>query len=571
DGAIVVVGHTTGNNSSNERALALRLTPAGGFDAGFGSGGITIVDLVNAGMIVERLRDVAIGSDGKIIAGGMFRGAVTSVPDFLLMQFESGLLAADAGGPYALDEPGGTVQLIGSAQGAGTLAYEWDLDGDNVFGETGPSAAFGDENLQNPAFTVAGADGPTDYTVRLRVTSVIDQFTPPQTAIDSATVTVANVDPALTVGSQQVAVDEGDPAVNLGTYFDAGGDPVALIASVGTVVNNNDGTWSWSYAPGDGPDQSQTVTITADDGEGGVASVTFDLIVANVAPSVAADSPAVTADEGDTAVNSGVYSDVGADSVSIAASVGTVVANPNGTWTWSYGVPDDFVALPVIITATDSDGAVQTTQFTVTGINKNPAVSAGAAAIAVDEGAEAANSGSFGDVPADAVTVSASLGTVTQDAFGNWFWSYTPADGAASSTVTITATDEDGGLAQTTFTLDVANVNPSATLSAGGPVDEGSSATVSFSGQSDPSAADAAAGFRYALDFGNDGIWDVGDGTYAGSASVAAQSVPATYLADGGASVAVKGRIIDKDGGWQDYTTTIDVLNVAPTISNLSL
>ncbi|RIK73581.1 MAG: hypothetical protein DCC67_17720, partial [Planctomycetota bacterium] len=33
----------------------------------------------------------------------------------------------------------------------------------------------------------------------------------------------------------------------------------------------------------------------------------------------------------------------------------------------------------------------------------------------------------------------------------------------------------------------------------------------------------------------------------------------------------VKGRIIDKDGGWQDYTTTIDVLNVAPTISNLSL
>ena len=49
------------------------------------------------------------------------------------------------------------------------------------------------------------------------------------------------------------------------------------------------------------------------------------------------------------------------------------------------------------------------------------------------------------------------------------------------------------------------------------PTRSSSTATVSFSGAADVSPADTAAGFRYAYDFNDDGTFDLGDGTYAGS------------------------------------------------------
>ena len=52
-----------------------------------------------------------------------------------------------------------------------------------------------------------------------------------------------------------------------------------------------------------------------------------------------------------------------------------------------------------------------------------------------------------------------------------------------------------------------------------GPVDEGESATVSFSGQFDPGSIDDSDGFHYAYDFDNDGTWEVGDGSYGGFVS----------------------------------------------------
>ena len=57
------------------------------------------------------------------------------------------------------------------------------------------------------------------------------------------------------------------------------------------------------------------------------------------------------------------------------------------------------------------------------------------------------------------------------------------------------------------------------------------------------------------------------DGTYTGSLTSASPAVPGSFLADGDATYTIKGRIIDKDGGFSDYTTQIDVLNVAPTVT----
>src|SRR6185312_6123378 len=61
-------------------------------------------------------------------------------------------------------------------------------------------------------------------------------------------------------------------------------------------------------------------------------------------------------------------------------------------------------------------------------------------------------------------------------------------------------------------------------------------------------------------DFNNTGIFDI-----TGSASSAA-TLPAALLAHSGSHV-IHGRITDAFGGFTDYTTTINVSDVAPTVA----
>lgn len=137
-------------------------------------------------------------------------------------------------------------------------------------------------------------------------------------------------------------------------------------------------------------------------------------------------------------------------------------------------------------------------------------------------------------------------------------------------TVTIAVMDNNGGSDSDTFHVIVGQVAPTATFANNGPVNEGSPATVSFSNQFDPSSADTLAGFHYAYDLNNDGIFDVGNGTYAGSATAVSQNVSTSILGDGPSDHIVKARIIDKDGQFTDYTTTIHVQNVAPILTNIT-
>ncbi len=122
-------------------------------------------------------------------------------------------------------------------------------------------------------------------------------------------------------------------------------------------------------------------------------------------------------------------------------------------------------------------------------------------------------------------------------------------------TVTLTVTDALRRTATDTAVVTVANVAPNATLGNNGPVNEASPVTVSFANPSDPSSADTAAGFRYSFDFNNDGTFDVVD----------AASPSASTTFDDNGNYVVRGRVKDKDGGFTDYTTTVQVNNVAPT------
>jgi hypothetical protein len=126
-------------------------------------------------------------------------------------------------------------------------------------------------------------------------------------------------------------------------------------------------------------------------------------------------------------------------------------------------------------------------------------------------------------------------------------------------TITVNASDVDGVASNTiTFTATIANVNPTATLGNNGPIKEGGSATISFSGSVDPSSTDLATGLHYAYSCTNGSL---AAATYAGSGTATSTSCD---FADSGPR-SVRARIIDKDGGFSEYSTTVTVDNVAPT------
>jgi len=153
-------------------------------------------------------------------------------------------------------------------------------------------------------------------------------------------------------------------------------------------------------------------------------------------------------------------------------------------------------------------------------------------------------------------------GTLTTDANGGSFDCFFP-DGPATTNVAIRVTDDDGGSdtdSEAVQIVDVANVPPTATLGNNGPVNEGSPATVSFTNQFDPSAADTAAGFHY--EYNCDGS-AFGPVDYASATT--SSSHQCTYGDDG--SYTVRARIIDQNNGFTSYTTAVTVGNIAPTVT----
>ena len=183
---------------------------------------------------------------------------------------------AFAGGPYSVDE-GLAVKLrgIGADPAAGQiLQYEWDLDYDGVNFQV-------DATTQQPQWT--SIDGPAQHVVALRVKdSRTDAL---YSDISTATITVHNVAPNLTVNSPSIPGNAGATAQQTGTWNDVPNDGVYLTASLGTVIANADGTWTWTYVPLSSP-FSEVVTITATDKDAAETSVSFTL---NVTPALEND------------------------------------------------------------------------------------------------------------------------------------------------------------------------------------------------------------------------------------------------------------------------------------------
>jgi hypothetical protein len=286
---------------------------------------------------------------------------------------------------------------------------------------------------------------------------------------DTMMVAVSNVAPMVDAGDA-ATIDEGSMLTRSGSFTDPGADTWTATVDYGDgsgpqpLALNTDKTFDLSRNYGN--EGSFTVTVTVTDDELASGSDSFVVTVLNVPPTIAADAAAVSIDEAEVGLNSGTFSDVGDDIVTISASTGTVtqVGTQSGTWNWSFEStdgPDE--SQTVTVTATDDAGDSSSVTFELTVNNVAPAVAPDIAQVIVNESEIAGNTGTFSDPGVDTVTIAASAGNIveTDPLTGRWVWTFASTDGPdESQVIVVTATDSDGAASTTSFELIVNNLPP---------------------------------------------------------------------------------------------------------------
>jgi hypothetical protein len=278
------------------------------------------------------------------------------------------------------------------------------------------------------------------------------------------------------------------------------------------------------------------------------------VIPPNTPPSVSANSPSVTLNEGLSATNSGSYSDSNTgDNVTITASAGTVtkIGTNSGTWNWSNAAPDGPNVSSVTITANDGKGGSATTTFGVTINNVAPTATINAPATVNFGGSFTVSLSAPQDVAADLPGLQYAFDCDDGSGFG-------ALSGSASRNCPATGTqlvravkakvqDKDGG--STTYSAAVNIVQPPL-VSAGGPYNVNEGASITLSG-----SCNACVSFAWDLD--NDGQFD--------DSTSATPTFSAATL-DGPSTRTVRFRGTGSTGLTSDAQATVNVLNVAPVL-----
>ncbi len=265
--------------------------------------------------------------------------------------------------------------------------------------------------------------------------------------IATTTITVANLPPTLTIDRATVIAAVGSQAVITGTFGDVPADTVTLTPTVGEVLRL-DGRWVWLLNVNADTPASQIVTITAVDDDGDTTTTTFNLVTFNLPPLVTAVTVNTTGDEGSLFA-------FHADVLNLAGTGGSL------TYHWDFGdgsaavtganledITHRYYASGVhTLTVTVFDDPEETgtvRRLSVTVNNVAPTVAATNPTVLVNEGSTATNTGVFGDVGNDTVTLRASIGSVVPTGDGTWSWSFDSTDGPdQNATVAITAKDSD--------------------------------------------------------------------------------------------------------------------------------
>ena len=380
------------------------------------------------------------------------------------------------------------------------------------------------------------------------------------------TVTMIDVNDAPVAEDNAYVTDE-DTTLNVAAPgvmdndSDVDGNTLNAVLNVGptngTVTLNSDG--SFTYTPNANFNGTDSFTYYANDGllDSNVATVMLTVNAVNDTPQIGTDHTNVIVNEGDVAENTGTFSDVDqGDVVSMTASVGTVVpvGTQNGTWSWSSTATDGPSSSQIVtITATNQSGASSQTTFDLIVKNVAPVVTAGPDQ-SDDEGNAVSFSGSFTDAG------SADIHTIEWD-FGDGQTTsgiLTPDHTYVANgvyTVTLTVTDNDGGMGSDTLTVTVHDLGPTAVLAGDTTLDEGQSG--SFDAGGSTSAPDSIAEYKW--DWHYDGAnFNLSGDTGAGQSHV--WNDPGTY------TVAVQ--VTDEDGSVDIAVLTVAVHDItAPVVT----
>ena len=291
-----------------------------------------------------------------------------------------------------------------------------------------------------------------------------------------------------------------------------------------------------------------------------MGSDTVTVTVVNLAPIADAGGP-YSVDEGSTVGLSGTGTDVPADVLTYEWDLdddGLFDDATGQTPTFDASLLDGLSVHTVSLRVTDDDGDFTTDSTTVTVDNVAPTVSA--TGDSINEGETATVNVSFSD-PGDPDTHTATidwddgsaienLGTVTSP--------FNPTHEYAndgSFTVTITVTDDNGGVGSDTAPVTVNSLNSPPVADAGGPytTDEGSVFILNASASSDPDQIEGDI-LSYEWDLDDDGLFDDAVG-----------SNPSVSFPDNGVFT-IGVRVTDTFGPLANIAfTTITVANVVPT------
>lgn len=257
----------------------------------------------------------------------------------------------------------------------------------------------------------------------------------------------------------------------------------------GAVVSHDDGTFT--YTPNANFHGSDSFTYTISDGVlSATATVTIEVAAHNDAPTAVDDAASTNEDTAVTVAvlandNAGPADEVQTLTVTATTDGANGVVTTDGT-NVTYTPSLDFNGSDTFTyTITDDGGLTATAIVTVTvgSVNDVPIVTISNSSISVNEGSPASNAGSFSDVDSSNVTITASVGTITQTpgAAGSYTWSLPTTDGPDDSQlVTITATASDGGVSTVTFSLIVNNMPPVVIVTGTSAANDGQTLTYSF-------------------------------------------------------------------------------------------
>ncbi|MBD3256752.1 MAG: DUF11 domain-containing protein, partial [Candidatus Lokiarchaeota archaeon] len=406
---------------------------------------------------------------------------------------------ADAGGSYGTDE-GGVINLDGSASSdteEAIATYEWDCTADGTYDVTSAS----------PTGDTCGYDDDGTYTVRLRVTDDLGA-----TDTSTATVTVNNVAPTLTL-SGDAHVDEGAIyTLHLSAVTDPGDDTISTCTVDWGDGDSDDcrgaidGTITHTYV--DGP-AAHTITVDLTDEDGTYTDVdSRSVVVDNVAPIIINVTNTGPVGEGSPVTIDIAATDPGDDLLFYAYDW-----NEDGdfddsgedvdTYTW-----DDDGVHTITVRVSDDDGD-WVTDTTVISVTNTPPVVVAASDEVVNEAEVVEFTGVYTDPGADTHTITWDFGDGVGDV-GTLYPTHIYTE-PGEFVVTLVITDDDGGVGADTITLTVNNLPPSADVNGPYAGTAGMSVPLTASASYDPGGG--ALSYRWDLD--NDGEYDDANGEFA--------------------------------------------------------